>query len=255
LGDRDPTDPKINFGGKLFVMNIGLDLRLVSTQTLEVVDVVSYQKQIIGREVRAGVFAFGNDNVFDVGGGERALEPIQMAVRAGVERAVVEMMSNLYGIQDPSVCGAALAAGGDPMGSANASGNFRNVNGVSAAAASARRTDENAWHQNRDAAMRAVMKPTASTSSTPSANAAPTTNAAPAVHSRPNNTMAAPTPAPQAQPKRTPSRPSNSPSVTSRTQQPPQATQTAQAAPRVTNTARRVATTAQPAPSLRGTTR
>ena len=37
--------------GKVFVMNVALDLRLVQTTTLEVVDVVSYQKQIIGREI------------------------------------------------------------------------------------------------------------------------------------------------------------------------------------------------------------
>ena len=43
-------------------MNIGIDLRLVDTSTLEVVDVISYQKQIIGREVSAGVFDFLGTN-------------------------------------------------------------------------------------------------------------------------------------------------------------------------------------------------
>jgi len=42
--------------GKVFVMNVAIDLRLVQTTTLEVVDVVSYQKQIVGREVSAGLF-------------------------------------------------------------------------------------------------------------------------------------------------------------------------------------------------------
>ena len=42
----------------MYVMNVGLDLRLVDTTTLEVVDVISYQKQIIGRQVSAGVFEF-----------------------------------------------------------------------------------------------------------------------------------------------------------------------------------------------------
>ncbi|MEM8920721.1 MAG: holdfast anchoring protein HfaB, partial [Pseudomonadota bacterium] len=46
VGDADPTDPKGNFGAKLFVINVGLDMRLVETKTLEVVDVISYQKQI-----------------------------------------------------------------------------------------------------------------------------------------------------------------------------------------------------------------
>src|ERR1700761_941918 len=43
-------------GVNAYVMNVGLDLRLVDTNTLEVVDVISYQKQIIGRQVQAGVF-------------------------------------------------------------------------------------------------------------------------------------------------------------------------------------------------------
>ena len=35
--------------GSMYVMNVGLDMRLVNTSTLEVADVISYQKQIIGR--------------------------------------------------------------------------------------------------------------------------------------------------------------------------------------------------------------
>jgi curli production assembly/transport component CsgG/holdfast attachment protein HfaB len=152
VGDRDATDPKGTFTGKLFVMNIGLDLRLVDTKSLEVIDVVSYQKQIIGRELRAGVFTFGNDNIFDIGVGERALEPIQMAVRAGVERAVVEMMANLYGIANSTVCADAIQAGGDPAGSATIGGNFRAT--AAPAEQARRRVDANAWHNNRDGAIR-----------------------------------------------------------------------------------------------------
>lgn len=152
IGASGSTDAKGSFTGKVFVMNIGLDLRLVSTQTLEVVDVVSYQKQVIGREIRAGVFSFWDDTLFDIGAGERAMEPIQMAVRAGVERAVVEMMSNLYGVDSQSVCADALRAGGDPMGSATVSGNFRAT--TAAAAQGARRADPNAWNAQRDPVLR-----------------------------------------------------------------------------------------------------
>ena len=52
-------------GGSIYVMNVGLDMRLVNTNTLEVVDVISYQKQIIGRQVSAGVFDFLGANFFD----------------------------------------------------------------------------------------------------------------------------------------------------------------------------------------------
>ena len=85
-------------------MNVAIDLRMVQTTTLEVVDVVSYQKQIIGREISAGVFDFLNGNVFDISAGEGGFEPVQLAVRALVERAVVEFMANLYGAPGPHIC-------------------------------------------------------------------------------------------------------------------------------------------------------
>jgi len=90
-------------GGRLYVMNVGLDLRLVETETLRVVDVVSYQKQILGREIRAGVFEFFGENLFDLSLEERALEPVQLAVRAMVEKAVGEMARRLFGL-DPATC-------------------------------------------------------------------------------------------------------------------------------------------------------
>jgi curli production assembly/transport component CsgG/holdfast attachment protein HfaB len=50
------------------------------------------------------VFDFLNGNVFDVGGGEGGFEPVQLAVRALVERATVEFMANLYGAPGPEIC-------------------------------------------------------------------------------------------------------------------------------------------------------
>jgi curli biogenesis system outer membrane secretion channel CsgG len=115
-GHTDARDGVGNVGARLYVMNIALDFRLIDTRTLEVVDVISYQKQIIGREVRAGVFSFFDDTFIDIAAGERALEPVQLAVRAGVERAVVQVMSRFYSVNDSSVCEAAIQAEGDPMG-------------------------------------------------------------------------------------------------------------------------------------------
>ncbi|NWG46659.1 MAG: holdfast anchoring protein HfaB [Alphaproteobacteria bacterium] len=115
IGDLDPTDMKGNAGVKLYVLDVALDLRLVDTQTLEVVDVVSYQKQILGRELRAGVFDFFNGNIIDIGVGERALEPIQLAVRSVIERAGLEMISSIYGV-GPEVCADAFGPAGDPLG-------------------------------------------------------------------------------------------------------------------------------------------
>lgn len=102
---------KGQLGYKAYVMNVAIDMRLVNTNTLEVVDVISYQKQIIGREISAGVFDFLNGTIIDVGVGERALEPIQLAVRSVIERGVLEMVSRQLGV-DPAVCG-----GVDPLAS------------------------------------------------------------------------------------------------------------------------------------------
>ncbi len=83
-------------GGSMYVMNVGLDMRLVNTNTLEVADVISYQKQIIGHQVSAGVFDFMGTNFFDASIGQSALEPVQLAVRSVIERAVLEMVSRIY---------------------------------------------------------------------------------------------------------------------------------------------------------------
>jgi len=150
IGDADPRDLKGNAGAKLFVINIALDLRMVETETLEVVDVISYQKQIIGRELTAGVFDFANGNIFDIGVGERAQEPIQLAVRSTVERAVVEMMANMYGASGPDVCESfdeANPTGGITGNFIPAYDNTETNNGDSRS--SARR-----WHDKRDPALR-----------------------------------------------------------------------------------------------------
>ena len=146
-GHTDARDGVGHLGGRLYVMNIALDFRLIDTRTLEVVDVISYQKQIIGREVRAGVFSFFDDTLLDIAAGERALEPVQLAVRAGVERAVVQVMSRFYGAQDSSVCAAAIAAEGDPMGPGQTQTATGAVIPQSPASAA---IDTNAWHARRD---------------------------------------------------------------------------------------------------------
>jgi holdfast attachment protein HfaB len=107
---------KANIAAQMYVMNVGLDLRLVDTKTLEVVDVISYQKQIIGRQVSAGVFDILGKQIVNVGGGDSGLEPIQLAVRSVIERAVLEMISRLYAA-GPEICSDGQA---DPLGESRA---------------------------------------------------------------------------------------------------------------------------------------
>jgi len=68
-----------------------------NTRTQEVVDIVSYQKQLVGREVKAGIFGFANGVLLDLSGGTSSMEPLHMAVRTLVERAVFEFGETLYG--------------------------------------------------------------------------------------------------------------------------------------------------------------
>ena len=113
-GETSANGLKGSAGANMYVMNIGLDLRLVDTDTLEVVDVVSYQKQIIGRQIQVGMFDFLGHTFFDASLGESALEPIQLAVRSVIERATLEMMSRLYRIP-AQACAGSLNTASDPL--------------------------------------------------------------------------------------------------------------------------------------------
>lgn len=114
LGSTNVSGLRGAIGLKLFVMNVGLDLRLINTQTLEVVKVISYQKQIMGREIQPGLFDFLGSTILDIGAGERALEPIQLAVRAVTERAVLEILKDLNGTS-ASACASNLGTARDPL--------------------------------------------------------------------------------------------------------------------------------------------
>jgi curli biogenesis system outer membrane secretion channel CsgG len=113
-GGTSTNSVKGTVGGNMYVMNVGLDLRLVNTDTLEVADVISYQKQIIGRQEQAGVFDFMGATFFDASVGESALEPIQLGVRSVIERAVLEMLARLYHVP-PDTCTANLGTASDPL--------------------------------------------------------------------------------------------------------------------------------------------
>ncbi len=80
------------------VIDVGLDMRLVNTRTLETVAANTFRKQIIGTEVRAGYFRFLNDYVMDFSTSERAQEPIQKAVRMVVEHSIYKLLLELYRI-------------------------------------------------------------------------------------------------------------------------------------------------------------
>lgn len=85
------------FKRRTFTMSVAADLRLVKTESLEVVATSSFQKQFTGREVNANVFSFfdvfNNKQLFDVYGGDISQEPMQLGVRTILEEAALELLS------------------------------------------------------------------------------------------------------------------------------------------------------------------
>jgi curli production assembly/transport component CsgG/holdfast attachment protein HfaB len=146
-GGPKPKDLKADVNGQLYVMNVGLDLRLVETRSLEVVDVVSYQKQIIARQVGVGAFQIINRNGFSATVGEAGLEPIQLAVRSVVERAVLEMMANLYGAAGPQVC---LDAERDPLATTGVTGGYTPAYDNTTTNNARTRGEPSRWDSDRD---------------------------------------------------------------------------------------------------------
>ncbi|BDX00512.1 CsgG/HfaB family protein [Maricaulis maris] len=96
------TGGALAFGGSEYIVDVGIDLRLIDVRSTEVLAVRSLRKQIRGQEVEAGVYAFLDGTVLDIGGGERALEPVQTAVRSMIDRAVFEFMAMLYDLESGS---------------------------------------------------------------------------------------------------------------------------------------------------------
>ncbi|MGP1276524.1 MAG: holdfast anchoring protein HfaB [Caulobacterales bacterium] len=154
-GDSVDSSPSGVFSRRVYVMNVALDLRLVDSRTLEVVDVVSYQKQIIGRELSAGVFSFFGDVVVDLSAGGRSLEPVQLAVRSVIERAVLEMSSQLYGVPAEAVC-----QFNDPIGPSNITGGVQLNTAYAGSEAPyvQARTEVNRGHDRRDGDIRSVLR-------------------------------------------------------------------------------------------------
>ena len=93
----------LSLGGSDYVVDVGIDLRLVDARSSEVLAVRSLRKQIVGREIRAGVFGFVDGTTIDIGGCQRAMEPVQTAVRTMVDRIVYEFVASLYSLS-PDMC-------------------------------------------------------------------------------------------------------------------------------------------------------
>ncbi|WBQ12922.1 hypothetical protein L2D00_13890 [Hyphomonadaceae bacterium BL14] len=103
VGSDSATGGAGALGINNFVVDVGIDLRLIDVRSSDVLSVRAFRKQIIGREVETGVFQFLTGGVIDINAGGRSLEPVQTAVRTMIDRAVFEFVAALYNL-DPVEC-------------------------------------------------------------------------------------------------------------------------------------------------------
>jgi len=113
-GGTSGDSGSVSIGAGDYVIDVAIDLRLVDARSSEILGVRSLRKQIVGREVRAGVFAFLDGTVVDIGGGQRAMEPVQTAVRTMVDQIVFEFIAALYSFSSDSCLSQGSIAGADP---------------------------------------------------------------------------------------------------------------------------------------------
>lgn len=94
----------IGGGGRTVVINVAMDLRVISSKNFAVRYVSSLQKQILGYEVSAGVFRFFGINLVEFDAGRIRNEPLQLGVRAVAEMGVYQIMTDFLGLPQTPEC-------------------------------------------------------------------------------------------------------------------------------------------------------
>ena len=94
----------IGGGARTVVINVGLDARVVNSQSFDVVHVSSLQKQIFGYEVEANVFRFFGTTLVEFDAGRVQNEPLQLGVRSVVEMAVYQIMTDYLRLPSSAEC-------------------------------------------------------------------------------------------------------------------------------------------------------
>lgn len=85
-------------GARRYTSNVAGDFRIVNSRTLEVMDTLTLQKQVVGYETKAGVFRFFGVELVDLNMGNKKDEPMQLAVRALLEEAIGILVATTHGI-------------------------------------------------------------------------------------------------------------------------------------------------------------
>jgi curli biogenesis system outer membrane secretion channel CsgG len=89
--------------GRTYTQSVAIDLRIVDTRTLLVVDAISLSKQFSGYEVGANTFRFFGLGLVDINIGSKGQEPLQLGVRAAIEEAAIRLIGRVTAV-DPSPC-------------------------------------------------------------------------------------------------------------------------------------------------------
>lgn len=94
-----------NIGAKrrTYTQSVAVDLRIVDTKSLLVVDAISLSKQFSGYEVGANTFRFFGLGLVDINVGQKGQEPLQLGIRAAIEEAAVRLVGRVTGV-DPAPC-------------------------------------------------------------------------------------------------------------------------------------------------------
>lgn len=88
---------------RTYTQSVAVDLRIVDTRTLLVVDAISLSKQFSGFEVGANTFRFFGLGLVDINVGAKGQEPIQLGVRAAIEEAAMRLIGRVASV-DPAPC-------------------------------------------------------------------------------------------------------------------------------------------------------
>ena len=94
-----------NIGAKrrTYTQSVAVDLRIVDTRTLLVVDAISLSKQFSGYEIGANTFRFFGLGLVDINVGSKGQEPLQLGVRAAIEEAAIRLIGRVTAV-DPAPC-------------------------------------------------------------------------------------------------------------------------------------------------------
>lgn len=88
----------VGAGTREAVINVGLDLRVIDTNTFQTVYVTSLQKQIVGNQVEAGIYRFFDNQLVEFDAGSVRNEPLQLGVRSVVEMAAYQILTEGLGL-------------------------------------------------------------------------------------------------------------------------------------------------------------